>query len=294
MATRQEIQVGHDLIVFTDRVYGCSWHSSKVLQSLHPSTGETLMVQDQPPIDTNDELPEREPTVADIKSIVMNVTEISQNHVSKIESFLAKSPIKLIDNGLLAYGTNKTTIISDINKARTLHQNLGLNLASLDSKLKLRNFGKQCLYEVQLREDLGMTLLPVFEPPVTNPPPIRLTNIVHDLLDAISYELKGVSSYTGEVIPQEWEYFKELSLGRLKAVKVELAGANRVFAEEINPKFNVDKGALRQDLDLMTNIITHLTEFLPKCQGAFDLYDLGFYIDSQLPKLPLLRRHWAL
>lgn len=99
-------------------------------------------------------------------------------------------------------------------------------------------------------------------------------NIAHDLLDAVSYELQGIDHNTGQATGKTIDEIKTFVSKRLGIIQYHLPSDSEssLFAETGNY-------VLKNLRDVMT---------------LEDLAGLGEYIDSNVPKLVMVRRWWAL
>lgn len=108
-------------------------------------------------------------------------------------------------------------------------------------------------------------------------------NILHDILDAMSYELQGRSSYTGELHELIFEELKKLI-------------NNRIFAGWVchNKLSDVSGFIGIPNKEQMGDVLDYVQKGLREAKSNIDLVFLGQYIDVEIPKLIMVRRWWAL
>jgi len=98
-------------------------------------------------------------------------------------------------------------------------------------------------------------------------------NITHDVIDAMSYELRGLNSYTGEVQILLSEQLDKLI-------------NNRIFTANIY----LNKLPDSTDKSLMESMVQYVENNYGKMKSG----EIGKHIDSNLPKQIIVRRWWAL
>lgn len=263
MATRQEIFTALNITINTVRVGDFMWSLENTLKD-QDAKGAHLEVM----IDLEDEFSEARPTtVAELKEFTMNTRSVVKGLCDQIETVLTKTDAVFLEAGFSYWEVNKADIESDISDSKFLCDNC--DIETVLAKLDLENLA-----------------VPIenFKPKITQkltsadlPDEINNTNIVHDVTDAMSYELKGLNSYTGEASGRKTEDIKELIEGRVK-----VAGTY----------FSLLPSNL--DVDLMRSVVSHVEAELPKAFNKTDLWSLGQYLDSNIPKLIMIRRGWAL
>lgn len=98
---------------------------------------------------------------------------------------------------------------------------------------------------------------------------VRMANISNDCIDALYYELNGLNPYTGELISLDAETITTLIV---KRSDVALKYAN-----------------ISGDSDLIS-----ASHWISQNATSAKISDIISYIETNVPKLPLLRRYWAL
>ncbi len=151
----------------------------------------------------------------------------------------------------------------------------------LDDMVSAKNILESCLIDqVIIKNDLNFLAdsFETFTPKISVKPKVssqqrRWANITHDILDAISYELIGKNSYTGELHNLKIEELKKLVSSRLHVAQYYLV---RLL-----------------DTENFQTLITYITgNYINASQQ--ELETLGQYIDTELNKLIMVRRWWAL
>lgn len=105
------------------------------------------------------------------------------------------------------------------------------------------------------------------------PGEVNYANILHDILDAMSYELQGKNSYTGQSQYLTNEMFQKLIGNRLFT-------ANRYLNQLPNSA----------DKQNMAEVVSYVEANFNEVEAIV----LGHYIDSNIPKQIMFRRWWAL
>lgn len=269
MATRQEIQVGHDLIRFAERANKAVLVACSTMQEIHPYTGDPIQYSE--PFDGVTTPSVRDYTITELKNEADKNFSASVTFKEKVQLFLAKADKKLVDNGLDYYHQTKTVISSD--------------MALIESAKITFDTSAQLSVSKEDLSTLGGQILPVFNSDIGSvhrPADIRLINIAHDCLDAISYELQGKNSSTGALVIYDVKRLKALAKSRCNVAIIEAEAAAELPT------------LLGADIQNIIDIATYVGDNVDNCINLLDLAILGSYIDANLAKLPLVRRHWSL
>lgn len=139
-------------------------------------------------------------------------------------------------------------------------------------------------------DDIGLkTLVPDFRATNTEigfiepdpwelfPKEVNHANILHNILDALSYELRGIDSYRGQPLSRPQEQKEKLYNNRIHTANVYLSKLPN----------NLD----RADLG---NVLSYTENEFAKDQSNEHCIEIGQYIDTNLPKLISVMRSWAL
>ncbi len=198
-----------------------------------------------------------------------NTCNVIYETSNKLDAFLDKVDTKHIDAGIdaIPVPVTRVKINNDVSTSKTLSTN-----------------AKPLIEAATKEEDLSALSDP-FESylpqcGVLEPDPMKLfsqeinyANILHDILDAMSYELQGKNSYTGEMQYLTSGQFEALIINRLFTAKVYLSHLPN----------SVDK-------QLMADTVSYVRNNFDKTESII----LGQYIDSHIPKHIIVRRWWAL
>ena len=271
MATRQEIQVGHDLIHFINRINDNIWCTCHILQSIHPYTGHPLMITPAPEVVDGIAEKDREINVAEIKEEIVKNSDIIKGFTTKIDGFIAKFDIIKARSGLQYYNVDELIILSDLQKVKTAEGSIATNTLLVSTKSELSN--------------IGISNLPTFDLDINietihRPYDIRYINIANDCLDATSYELQGINSYSGEAMSMPVSTLIALAKDRCKVATIEVSKASSL--------------EYTADIQNILAVSEYVSKESEKCRNLNQLANLGQYIDTNIPKLPLVRRHWSL
>ncbi len=194
---------------------------------------------------------------------------VIKSHSEKIEEFIGKVDSTYLDNGIDAIPVPATRlkIIADIQTSKTLSTN-----------------AKPYIDVANKEKDLADLSTPfesyIPECGIDEPDPwalfsseVNYSNILHDILDAMSYELQGINSYTGNLHNYDTKQFNRLISNRILTANVQL---------------NVLPSNL--DVEQMRGVVEYVEENFGKVSNA----TLAQHIDSEIPKAIMLRRVWAL
>lgn len=215
-----------------------------------------FLLQDQAP----DGTPLNE-TLENLKSMISQNCQFIQNKYSDIEKFV------------IGYGgydfeefTNKKSpkILADKVNANTFSTTLydAVNDPQIDTKEKLATISA-------INPLISAT-------PVSMFPSLHYTIILNDLLDASSYTLKGINESNG------------IGIGWTDQEKKEIVTRYLIqFPNFLNIPY---ASWLQPEVDLMVLVKDYVLSNL----DVLPLLDLANYIDTNITKLPLFRRVWAI
>ena len=258
--------IGYQLINKTNISGASILDANKILNWIDPITEEPLTVPAQVlPSETSERVTA---TVDDIKRLVNSCMSVINTESGAVFEFLNRySTVNDIDAGLQQFAVTKTQVDSDINMSLTTKDNLSVSLAIETRKNKIKFLAetfkdwipevKRVVHAHELNQDEQMI------------------NIFQDLFNALAFELQGKNSYTGELHGLNFEQLKKQTESRLRT-------SNRIW---IRTPQTVETEEYKVVLDALNN------EF-PKVVDLNGCKVLGAYIDSNVPKLPLVRRWW--
>ena len=260
MATRQEIQVGHDLAYFTNKAIRWHWTTCHLAQEVHPITGEPWLYKDP-----NINKPILTPwPVGLLLSEVTRSIDFLIHFTSRVDSFIAKADSKLVSEGLKNYGLLTPDIISDTQKINMSRSEILADKNLIQDKKNLAILGDQKVISSWQIDKVPMLF-------VKKPEVIKLINGAHGVLDHLSYELKGISGDSGTPHTYTEEHMKNLIRERCNVARIEATASGH------------------PDAALILQIANWIT-----ANKDESFQTMSDYIDFNLPKLPVVRRHWAL
>lgn len=264
MATRQEMVCAINLIRHTARA---NRHLESLIKVLD---GTTILINEQ----------DKPVTFEEGKQAAKKGCEVAHDLTGKIKIVVEKADPAFLDNGIadvsLKVAHNLTRylrndISSDVDNVYTgsYQAEQSINLSAKKEDLKAIASG---LKTIDLKTG-------IVEPNPWGlfPTEVNHTNILHDILDALSYELQGRNSYTGQ-------------LQLLTEQQKEKLFNNRIFTADIY----LSKLSNSNDKQMLKTILAYIKVNITKATDAFKLANIGKYIDSELPKLIMVRRWWAL
>lgn len=262
MATREEVLLGFQLIDAINAGNDVTYNAACYLRSLEPLTLVPLKAY------TADQDSAQEATVEDIKSFTEDGCKLIDIEIdTRLVQFLARFPDQqAVNRGLAAFKTGRGVLDRDISEVR-LHRDSVRNVQALvDSKAAMRPHGELLsLYREQV--DSRVDYL------VHVPAEHRNLNELQDLLNVIGFELQGMCSYTGQGLNLDLPSLVELVSARIAAARTVTASSNEAS------RF---LGTLRKVEDALGTLTT-----LQEAES------LGQLVDSEVPRLPLLRRWWC-
>lgn len=191
----------------------------------------------------------------------------------KIGMFLERVDSNYLDTGIDAIPVPATRlkINSDVSNLKILSTNLKGLLGVVTEKNGL------ALLSPQIESYISECGIDEPDPWKLFSKEINHLNILHGILDAMSYELQGKNSYTGEDHTLTDGQFNKLIVNRLFTANVYLSHLPQ----------SVDK-------QNMTNVKSYIQQNFEPGLKTVGLKKLGQYIDSNIPKQIIVRRWWAL
>lgn len=141
---------------------------------------------------------------------------------------------------------------------------------------------------------------------------IRFVNIMNDLIDVVSYMLQEIDAQTGEplqIIDKETGLLRPLTFDELKANSVRACqniGGYFVqiknFLDKIDTTIvlsglsalGIDTNTFKNEMLAINDARNYVRSALSSTMTKADLVIIGQYIDTNIPKLTLVRRSWCL
>ncbi len=267
MATRQERQIGLDLSVNATTINNIVYSISEILQDRHPATREKFLIEEDVPAGS-DALPGfREPTIDEIKIYTGKLLGVVDKRTGINNAFIGKTTDSVLINSLMHYTVTRPHLDSDVTTAQT-KKDVAATVSLESNKSGLKAIGSNVAYE----SHLGIADN-IYRPKMDFDS--KFANIANSCLDALSYELQGRCSYKGTVKILKIEQLKATAHSRCKVAILEGSKSKHIDALGIVSFAELVKAQIDD------------------CKTDKDLEQLGVYIDSNIEKLPLLRRSWA-
>jgi hypothetical protein len=235
------------------------------MQDRHPHTDDRLVMgldEDTPKA--------RDATVGDIKGLTNTTSSIIELEVeTRMEQFLARyNNPSALTRGLQEFNILKKDIDRDLGEIK-LHKESVKNVnALIDDFQGLKTNGELLsLY----KEDVALHVTARIHLPVEE----HIITVYQDVLNAITIELQGFNSHSGDLLGLSFDE--------------RIAG--------LNSRLRVATAIQRElpDTAEVRGFITHQEYVAKELLDAVNRYDLeaiGIQLATRVPKLPLLRRWW--
>ncbi|MBU0846784.1 hypothetical protein KKH23_06295 [Patescibacteria group bacterium] len=268
MATRHEIFAGLDLIVNTNRI------NDEVWLGLIPLL-KGIDIKTEQPFSPIIEVITRQgnkitkiPRFQFIQEEAIKSSEISLGLCNRINIVLEKTNHIPLSNGTDYFRVKMSDIISDVSDTTSMLLNENSLIKEADKEAKLSNISKKYKTHVpKLKHKISIKNMSE---------EFRFLNILNDLLDAMSYELKNLRSTDGGQATMNIDEIKKLIWQRITTARVYLS---HLSGDEV---------------ELMRTVIFDIERNLQGINSYAELEALGNYIDSNTTKLVMIRRWWAL
>lgn len=200
-------------------------------------------------------------TLAELKAIIVSTLQFIQADFPRIKVFI---------NGHENYDL-------------LIHSNRALNEIVADD-IKILSFTPTAINAVSaanINNKAKLAAISMTNPliscsPVAMFPSMRYLGILNDLLDASSYVLHGINPDDGTVLPLTDDQKKARVVGYLNQ-----------FVNFITHPWPFE---FQGEVTLMVTVKDYILSNL----NSISLNDLGTYIDTNITKLPLIRRSWAI
>lgn len=262
MATRQEMMCALDLIRKTCQVNGWFDNTIKILDS-------TIILKDEE---------EKPLNFGQVKVSVEKSRKGIETLTANIKMVLAEVNPTFLDSGIAEISSlvakeqtyyTRNDIDSDASSINSAMVQAETPLSLVTSAESLENIADDFKL-ISLKTGIAKP-----DQRMIFPAEMNHANILHDILDALSYELQGLSSYTGQPHLLRAEQLNKLVNRRITAAYVHLP---------------LVSGEDQQNLGTILNYVG------VNIQGKDlkQLAEVGRYIDRHLPKLILVRRSWCL
>lgn len=270
MATREQVLIGFQLVNKINIGNDMLAHTAEHFCKRCPHTAEPLVFA--PKAQPGEISQARPATVDDIKSLAEDSCKIVDVEIdTRLKNFLLRWQDNTdIVNGLAHFSTPRGAVDRDRDEILTHTPNIRTVNALIQDEAGLRANGNLLsLYKEQVEMWVDA------EQHWIQTPHFRVTE-QQDLLNAAAFELRGLSSYTGEEKYKTVEECKVIALARREA-------ASRLWG------FCPDTPETRGFLAVWQYFESNIED----AKTANDLTALGEYIDTHVPQLPFVRRWWA-
>lgn len=245
MATRQELCTAIDIIRRTCRTNNHNLSLGRVLTAINPHFSEEQ------------------------KHISGAISDLIYRESTQMIAFLDKIDDGFLNRGLngIPVPANRKKVDYDTDTSNTLSANANKMIGHISDIKTAKSLGAKFVlrrFECGLDEPDPRTL---FSEEVNH------ANILHDIIDAISYELQGKNSDNGQVHLYDNERLVKLISDRIFTAKVYLSHLPR----------SLDQARMRD----IVNYVEKNFQRIPHSE-------LGRYIDNNLEKQIIVRRWWSL
>lgn len=214
------------------------------------------------------------------KEYVRNLCDIMNKQSFAINTLLQKVDSKFLDDGInyISVVATRTGLVSD---AQSISALTGAALPLIEAAISrdnlrtLSNSFENYVSECGIAEPNPWAIIKV---------EANYANILQDILDAMSHELQGKNSYTGQPHGQGVRAVKKLMARRIFT--------GWVYHSRLT-QGNEDVGF--PDKQKMGSVLSYIENGLGTANILIKLKILGQYIDTEIPnKLQIVRRWWAL
>jgi hypothetical protein len=190
--------------------------------------------------------------------------------VTEVEEFLSRYTDSIAINNALSYWkVTKAQVDGDIASVNTHGLNAQNAIALQSNLVDLKSSGDLLsLYSPQVERHMEPGALPFLE---------RRINSMQNLINAACIELRGKCSDSGVVMYTDVKSIKAV-------VEKRIAIARRIWDQYCTLG--------NAETDSMNEAITYLEAELQKVNKLDGLFDLGTYVESIVPQLPVMRRWW--
>jgi len=258
LATRQELGIGNGLIKYADRCARRLWVACHLAQEIHPLTGQPWLYKE--PTEKASILTAW-PVTAMAQELHNTLLPIDKKK-GDVDKFVAKVSSKFIANSVEAFGLDVADVMLDLDAAVVSKSSITSDERYVLDKTKLLSLGEEKVVSDWQIDKIHVQSVKV-------PESEFVCNCGNDSLDALSFELRNRGEHTGVSIPK-----KKTNLWMIARCRSALISASNT---------NHPDGAL---LAQVANwVLDHKDD---------DFIFIADYIDANMPKLPLIRRHWSL
>jgi len=273
MSTRHERFAGLDVIAKTMQVNQFLWiNAMSLFEGVNPATGkglpEIIVTQEQAGSSLGITKEVQAPRFEFMKAGGMNTLDLTLSITEPIIGFTNRVNQSLLENGLQYFGFSPDDINHDIFSARTVAVAEKCKAEAAYNEAGLRSItARYKKHQAKLGYGKFISDIPQKE---------MNLNILNDLLDAMSFELNNLNSYTGLSANRSVGEIKNLISSRIKVAMMYL------------------KNLSGDEAGWMGDIVTELEKKLSEAKTQMELVYLSNYINKNVPKLMMVRRAWAL
>jgi len=190
------------------------------------------------------------------------------SYIGRINTLVAKAGSKFIEDSLSEYAVLKSDFLTKVSDIETVATGGISSIAIATNETACAALAPTFVAMTVGLPEVHPSFLSVKE---------QSANIANSLLDAVSYILVNVHDFTGAAQVRSTEDIKKISL-----VKCGTAGRY------------LEQSGTETDVDTMRTVVEYLEANIPKALDYPALAVLSAYIDSNVEKLIMVRRAWAL
>lgn len=283
--------VGMQLITEENRMHDSLGHVGELLKDKDPTTGKPLVYS---PTDGTAEsnIPQRRATADDIKLIANGSANYVLDRKLEVDEFTTLVPT--VEEALNVFNYGATQYQGQVDNHEVL-ANYSLTNTSL-------SVSKSALADVGNYVSTSISDKLIKDVPDVADDVLGQYLITHDLLDAVSYIMKGMNWSTGDDLNWTFEKVKQRAILKCDGVKFFYNQFNRSL--NAYPRNTVESQLLLVTVELadITSSIENIYQIglnvqrdIEDCTSFGDLVTLSDgAIDQSVSRLLLIRRRWAL
>lgn len=266
MGNREQNLIGYQLIHRVNITNSLLLDSNKYLRFLDPITEEPLKVWTDVPPDKDPEYVDA--TIDDVKRLVNQSFDTITKELQRINGFIAGyNDDADVNVGLSQYAVQRTQFDADVNFSSATKDSVSISIESDTKQQKIIQLASLYINWIpQVVKIVQSYEISQYESSIS---------IFQDLLNAMAFEMAGLSSYTGEPHGLNFDRLYALINDRVKT-------ATRQW----------EKTPHSLETLSMKSVLDTVSEEVKKVTTLDGFKSIGEYIDSNVNRLPLVRRWW--
>lgn len=280
---------GYQLLKEENRIHDGITQAGYLLKEIHPGTLEPL-------VETDDEGKTNRPATADeMKTMITRTKDFAANKITRVKNFKSLLGLTKVSEALTVFTKTAKQHTDQLTAHETMTDYIDAQTGPILSKEQLLNIGEYVHTSITPKMPINLSD-ETFEL-------MGSAVIANNLLDAASYVFKGIKPDTGMDFPAKigFEWLRQKGIDHCNNVAIyrnrfnkDVSEMGRALAVSKLAEIGIDISYIETLFDHLSSVAGYILKEAPKAKDMIDLLQLSEHIDSEVEKLPIYQRTWAL